>query len=88
MLKSEIARKKYFKEWKVFMFCSALRGDYNVMLSDIEIAIVTPCKEKEKILEFKAEVTKNWDVFELHVVDEKLWNFYKRFIDVFKEVQT
>ncbi|MCS7094160.1 MAG: hypothetical protein RMJ18_03195 [Candidatus Aenigmarchaeota archaeon] len=58
------------------------------MLSDIEIAIVTPCKENEKILEFKAEVAKNWDFFELHVVDEKLWNFYKRFIDVFKEVQT
>ncbi|MCS7244421.1 MAG: nucleotidyltransferase domain-containing protein [Candidatus Calescibacterium sp.] len=63
--------EKYFKDIRVFIFGSALRGDYNVMLSDIEIAIVTPCKEKRKFLKFKAEVAKNWDIFDCNVI-----NFY------------
>lgn len=78
--------ERYFGSCKVFVFGSAVRGDYNVMLSDIDIAIVTECHESEKILKFKAEISKKWDIFELHVIDEKTWNFYKRFIDIYKEI--
>lgn len=78
--------EKYFGNCKVYLFGSAVRRDYHVMLSDIDIAIVTDCIDRNRILRFKAEVSRKWDIFELHVVNEDMWDFYRRFIDKFKEV--
>ena len=67
----EIA-KSYFDNVKVYVFGSAVRGDYNVMLSDIDVAIVINCKDYVKIYSFKAEIFEKFgDVFEIHVIDER-----------------
>lgn len=71
---------------KVYVFGSVVRGDYHPMLSDIDVAVVTKCKDRRKHLEFKVRVARISDVFEIHVLSEKEWKFYKRFIDEFVEV--
>ena len=67
----EIA-KSYFGNVKVYVFGSAVRGGYNVMLSNIDVAIDTNCKDYVKIYSFKAEIFEKFgDVFEIHVIDER-----------------
>ncbi len=41
--------ENYFGDCRVFLFGSVARGDYNVMLSDVDVAIVTDCNDREKI---------------------------------------
>ena len=88
----EIAREikdvatHFFGPCRVFIFGSALRGDWHPTLSDIDVAVVTNCEDMEKILRFKAEIARRWSIFELHVVDERIWNFYRRFIDDLREI--
>ncbi len=81
----EIAREM-FGDVKVYVFGSAVRGDYHPMLSDIDVAVVTNCDDRRKHLEFKAKVARISDIFEIHVLSEREWKFYKRFIDEFVEV--
>ncbi len=58
------------------------------MLSNIDVAIVTSCKDRDRIYRFKTEVDEKFgDFFELHVVDERVWRFYRRFIDVLEVVE-
>jgi len=69
---------------EVYVFGSVISGDYHPVLSDIDVAVVVKEKDKEKHLEFKVRVDKMvGDVFEIHVLDEKEWKFYKGFIDEF-----
>lgn len=77
---------QYFGPCKVFIFGSVLRKDWHPTLSDIDVAIVTDCEKIEKILKFKTEIARKWSIFELHVMNERVWNFYRRFIDELKEV--
>jgi len=80
--------EKYFNDVEVYVFGSVVRGDYHVMLSDIDIAIITECEDKNLIYQFKAEVDKNFgDMFELHVMNRRIWKFYKKFIDAFVEIK-
>lgn len=52
----------------------------------IDIAIITECEDKNLIYQFKAEVDKNFgDMFELHVMNRRIWKFY--FIDAFVEIK-
>ncbi len=70
---------------KVFVFGSVVEGNYNVGISDIDIAIVSnkvpKGKERGLIL---SKLEENMDLanpFEIHLVTPKLWeNWYKRFI--------
>ncbi|WP_457548506.1 nucleotidyltransferase domain-containing protein [Archaeoglobus sp.] len=79
--------KSYFGDVKVYVFGSAVRGNYHVMLSDIDVAVVTNCKDYVKIYSFKAEIFEKFeDVFEIHVVDERTWKIYKKFIDALIEI--
>lgn len=77
---------QYFGSCKVFIFGSVLRKDWHPTLSDIDIAVVTNCGDIEKILRFKAEIARRWSIFELHVLNERIWDFYRRFIDEMREV--
>ncbi|MEM3896851.1 MAG: nucleotidyltransferase domain-containing protein [Archaeoglobaceae archaeon] len=77
--------ENYFGNCRFFLFGSVARGDYDLMLSDVDVAIITDCKDREKILKFKVEISRRWYFFELHVLDERKWEFYKKFIDVYKE---
>ena len=80
----EIA-KEFYGDVRLFVFGSVIRGDYNFMHSDIDIAVITD--RKDGIYEFKAKVAKISDVFEVHVMDERMWEFYKRFIDRWIEIK-
>ena len=72
---------------KVYVFGSVVKGDYHPILSDIDVAVVTSCRDRKKHLELKAEVARLFgDNFEIHVLNENEWRFYKRFIDKFIEV--
>ena len=51
----KIARK-YFSDAKVYVFGSVVDGSYHVMLSDIDVAVVTSNFDKRKALELKVEV--------------------------------
>ena len=74
-------------EVKVYVFGSVVRGDYHPMLSDIDVAVVTSCQDRKKHLEFKAKVARLFeDVFEIHILNENEWRFYRRFIDEFVEI--
>ena len=79
--------EKYFGSVKLYVFGSVVEGDYHVMLSDIDVAVVVNSYEKEKALRLKVEVEKNFgDVFQLHVLSEKEWKFYLNFVKKFVEV--
>ena len=72
---------------KVYVFGSVVKGDYHPILSDIDVAVVTSCRDRRKRLELKAKVARLFgDIFEIHVLNENEWRFYKRFIDEFVEV--
>ncbi|WP_456468738.1 nucleotidyltransferase domain-containing protein [Archaeoglobus sp.] len=43
---------RYFGSVKVYVFGFAVRGDYHVMLSDIDVAVVTGCEDRELIYRF------------------------------------
>ncbi len=73
---------------KVYVFGSVVRGDYHPILSDIDIAIITNCSDIEKHLKLKAKVARLFeDIFEIHVLSEKEWKLYRRFIDKFIEIK-
>ncbi len=68
---------------RVFIFGSVVRGDYSVGLSDIDVAIVSDeFKDREKKLKvYDLLFTKYFDSpLEFHLLIEKQWNFYLRFI--------
>jgi predicted nucleotidyltransferase len=79
--------KRYFGDVKVYVFGSVVRGNYHVMLSDIDVAIVTNCKDYKEIYSFKAEISEKFgDIFEIHIIDEGTWRFYEKFIDALIEI--
>ena len=68
-------------EVEVYVFGSAVEGDYHPVLSDIDIAIVTDSEDLSRHLELKIEVQRKFgDVFEVHVVNRRQWKFYRKFV--------
>ncbi len=68
-------------EVEVYVFGSAVEGDYHPVLSDIDVAIVTENRDIGRHLELKVQVQRRFgDVFELHVVNRRQWEVYRRFI--------
>ncbi|HLI45778.1 MAG TPA: nucleotidyltransferase domain-containing protein [Geobacterales bacterium] len=80
--------KKELRDFNIYIFGSVVRGDYNVMLSDIDIAIVTD--EKINDIELKIKIEKQIGIiglFQIHIISKRIWeNWYLRFIDKFIEV--
>jgi len=80
---------KNLKEYKIYLFGSYVRGDYSIGLSDIDIAIVSEeFKDRDKKLEVFGILIKEFfnSPFEFHLLTNEQWEFYKRFIDKYKEV--
>ncbi len=74
---------------KLYLFGSTVEGKIHP-LSDIDIAIVSdsvPERVKD-IAKFKLEILENFELspFELHVLNEREWEFYRKFIKKFKEI--
>lgn len=73
---------KYVKA-RVFIFGSVVKGDYSLGLSDIDIAIVSNefKDRKKKLLVYDKLFSKYFSSpIEFHLLTEKKWNFFLRFI--------
>jgi len=77
--------KRFFKKLKVFVFGSVVKGDYTPA-SDIDLVIVSknmPRRSEERA-KIKGEIYKKIGIFspfEIHMVNEKEFEWYKKFID-------
>ncbi|MDT7858493.1 MAG: nucleotidyltransferase domain-containing protein [Candidatus Aenigmarchaeota archaeon] len=76
---------------KVYVFGSFARGDYKVYFSDIDVLIVSD-KISEKMqerAEIKVEIRKRVNanyIFQIHLVNSKEFEFYKKFVDKLLEI--
>ncbi|MEM3869081.1 MAG: nucleotidyltransferase domain-containing protein [Candidatus Jordarchaeales archaeon] len=77
-------------ETKVYVFGSVVREDYHPMLSDIDVAVVSPgvpegAAERVRV---KLKLTEGFDEssLEIHLLTPKEWETYRRFIDVYREI--
>ncbi|MGC9069346.1 MAG: nucleotidyltransferase domain-containing protein [Thermoprotei archaeon] len=79
---------KEIKDFKLFVFGSVVRGDFHVMLSDIDIAIVTNEKVEDSRLKVKIEKELGLiGIFQIHIISEKIWNdWYLKLIDKYIEI--
>ena len=75
--------KKIDGRSKVFLFGSALRGDHTTM-SDVDILILTGLKPAEVISRLREAGFD--EPFEFHVVDERRFSLYRRFVKEIEEV--
>jgi len=82
------AAARFLKSYEVYVFGSVVKGDYHVMLSDIDIAVVTD--EPVDTATLKAAIEDELRIpglFQIHVVTRRTWrNWYLKFIDSFVEV--
>jgi predicted nucleotidyltransferase len=79
------------KDAKVYVFGSFARGDYKVYFSDIDVLIVSD-KISEKMqekAEIKVDIRKRANanyIFQIHLVNSKEFEFYKKFVDKLVEI--
>ena len=74
---------KYLEEFELYVFGSAIKGDYSIGLSDIDVAIVSNEFElrKKKLRVYDVLFEKYFDSpFEFHLLTVKRWKFFSRFI--------
>lgn len=76
--------KKMDKNCRIFLFGSAAKGEYS-LLSDIDILILTKLKANEVIGRLRRASFD--EPFEFHVVDERRFEMYERFIKELKEIK-
>jgi|Deesub1362B_J571_1020462.scaffolds.fasta_scaffold00696_17 hypothetical protein len=75
---------------KIFIFGSVIRGDFAPGLSDIDVAIVSDAfKNRNLRLTVLDRLLDEFffSPFEFHVLTEKQWKFYTRFIDELVEIE-
>ncbi|MEM2896984.1 MAG: nucleotidyltransferase domain-containing protein [Candidatus Bathyarchaeia archaeon] len=71
------------KGCRIFLFGSVAKGDY-ALISDVDILIKTKLKPKEVIAKLRDAGFD--EPFEFHVVNEKEFKIYKRFVPELKEI--
>jgi len=77
-----------FGKAEVYVFGSVVEGRTHPM-SDVDVAVVVEDASEDKRIEFYREIRKNFGMlhpFEIHVVTEREWETYKRFIKKFEKV--
>jgi len=80
-IKGKLSR--FLREFELFVFGSAVRGDYSPGLSDIDVAVVSEEFNDRKKLEEVYDFL--WDEyfdspFEFHLLTKKKWEFYRKFV--------
>ena len=75
--------KKIDRRCRIFLFGSVAKNEH-VLSSDIDILILTSLKPNEVIAELRK--TGFDEPFEFHVVDEKRFKIYKKFIKEMREI--
>ena len=81
--KLKIFLRRLDKDCKVFIFGSVVK-DEHVLISDVDILILTKLQPAEVIAKLRENGFE--EPFEFHVVDEKRFKFYKRFVHGLKEI--
>jgi predicted nucleotidyltransferase len=57
------------------------------ILSDVDVAVIINCENNENIYRFKTEIAETLEMYyEVDILNKRLWNFYKRFINAFEEI--
>ncbi len=81
--------KVIFPDAKIYLFGSVVEGRTHPH-SDIDVAIVTDNipKNVRELARIKIKVLEGLEFspFELHILSEKEWSFYRNFVKKFKEV--
>ena len=80
---------KIFPDAKIYLFGSVVEGRTHPH-SDIDVAVVTdkaPRKVRD-LAEVKVKILEGLELspFELHILSEREWDFYRKFVKRFKEV--
>jgi predicted nucleotidyltransferase len=79
--------KRYFGNAKVYVFGSVVWGITMFILSDVDVAVIINCENNENIYRFKTEIAETLEMYyEVDILNKRLWNFYKRFINAFEEI--
>jgi len=74
---------KLISHFEIYIFGSVIRGDYSPGLSDIDVAIVSnEFENREKKLQIYDLLFDRYfnSPFEFHLLTEKQWKFYRKFI--------
>jgi len=74
---------KYLEEFELYVFGSAIKGDYSIGLSDIDVAIISNEFEsrENKLRVYDVLFEKYFDSpFEFHLLTMDEWKFFLRFI--------
>lgn len=81
--------RAFFPEAKIYLFGSVVEGRIHPH-SDIDVAIVTDDapKEASELAKLKVKILEDLEFspFELHILSEREWEFYRNFIKKFREV--
>ncbi len=75
---------------RIFIFGSVIRGDFAPGLSDIDVAVVSDEFENRDLRLGVLDRLLDeffFSPFEFHVLTEKQWKFYMRFIDEVVEIE-
>ncbi len=82
----EIILREGYTPLHFLVFGSVVRGDFTAS-SDIDILVVVKGISYEEAVKLKARIYKEVDApLELHIVDEKGFEWYKRFIDAYESI--
>jgi len=79
----KVLMSKYLGEFEIYVFGSAVKGDYSIGLSDIDVAIVSDefGSRENKLRVYDVLFEKYFDSpFEFHLLTTKEWKFFLRFI--------
>ena len=74
----------YLNEFEIYIFGSAVTGDFSPGLSDIDVAIVSDeFEDREKKMKVYDILLEKYfeSPFEFHLLSMKRWEFYMRFIN-------
>ncbi|MEM0481255.1 MAG: nucleotidyltransferase domain-containing protein [Candidatus Aenigmatarchaeota archaeon] len=79
--------KNILKDAKVYVFGSYVKGNFHPFLSDIDVLIVSKEINDKNRAKIALEIEKDLPrIFEIHLVNEKEFEFYKFFIDKTVEI--
>ena len=79
----KVLMSKYLGEFEIYVFGSAVKGDYSIGLSDIDVAIVSDefGSRENKLRVYDVLFEKYFDSpFEFHLLTMDEWKFFLRFI--------
>jgi predicted nucleotidyltransferase len=75
---------------KIYLFGSVVKGNFHTVLSDIDIAIVSNIIPERAIerARIRLRILEGFELspFELHLLKPEEWEFYKKFIDKYREI--